>query len=179
MGERMATIADQLRNALLDFDGRATTILGEAEAKLRHAPDYVDALIAMIPSDEAHVSAGATWLLKSAFEAKLELSVEQMQAYCELVPRVTKWAAQLHTCQSIQFFTVPVDAQPALIAWLKPLLQSERPFLRAWSLDALAHIAAGNADDVDMLQRWLAAGLADDAASVRARARQIERRLSP
>ncbi len=171
-------IADQLRNALLEFDGRATTILGEAQARFRDAPGYVDALIALMPSDEGHVSAGATWLLKSAFEAKLELCAEQMQAYCEMVPEVTQWAAQLHTCQSIQYLTVPAAARPSILAWLQPLLQSERPFLRAWSLDALAHIAAGNADDADMLRSRLAAGLADDAASVRARARQIERRLS-
>ena len=64
----------------------------------------------------------------------------------------------------------------ALARWLEPLLRHERPFLRAWSLDALAHLAAAHPGHGAAYAAALVRALEDDAASVTARARRLAKR---
>ena len=60
---------DALRDALTAFDGKATTILGEAEARFARQPGYLQALIDLAGDGDARVSSGATWLIKARLDA--------------------------------------------------------------------------------------------------------------
>ena len=136
-----AATRDELRSRLAEHDDWSVTLLGEAEAALRDQPHYIDALIELAGSVEAHASAGATWLIKSSLEKGRILDGEQTVALVGSLPNVTNWAAQLHLCQSMRMLEVPIDKAEAVAVWLSPLLEHKRPFVRAWALDALAHVA--------------------------------------
>ena len=127
------------------------------------------------------MGSGATWLLKSYFEQAGALSAEQTQTLIAALPSGddAHWSTQLHLCQSMRYLDlsgngVSGPVASSLWAWVEPLLTHKRPFLRAWSLDALAHLArehkAYQADFEQALQR----ASKDEAASVRARARDPE-----
>ncbi|MEL6533687.1 MAG: hypothetical protein AAFQ06_11675, partial [Pseudomonadota bacterium] len=73
------TLPQDLRAALTPFDGKATSLLGEAEAAFGGQAGYVEALIALIGDAEPYVGSGATWLLKSFFEQGGALSAQQTQ----------------------------------------------------------------------------------------------------
>lgn len=170
------TFDNHLRIALSDFDGKATTLLGEAEAKFGSEPGYVSALIALSADHEGKLSAGATWLIKSALEQKRALSQGEVCALLDTLPDVTDWAAQLHLCQSVQFLSIPESHAASLAKWLDPLLSHERPFLRAWSLDALFRLAETHVQFGPEFDAALDQASDDPAASVRARARNLSRR---
>ena len=172
-GDIQSTLLDALR----EFDGRALSLLGETEAWLGGDPTYVDALIQCARSGEGFVASGATWLIKSALEAGLALSVEQMRAYARAIAGLGEWSAQLHACQSVRFLTIAEQESAALAEWLRSLLAHDRPFLRAWSLDALGHLAGQHASLEAEFLAALEAAEDDAAASVRARARKIRQRL--
>lgn len=163
----------QMQNLLSEFDGRATTILTEIEARCGQQAGYVDALIGFVAAEDANLSEGATWLLKAWLDDKKLLSVSQTRSFLSAVPKVSSWQAQLHICQSIRYLSLPRSDILQIIDWLKPLLHHKRPFLRAWSLDAIVAIAQSHPNYRDLAVEALANAEQDDAASVRARARSL------
>lgn len=173
----MTEARSPLQLRLSEYDGQSVTILGEIEAEYSGQADYLDAVIALVDHADANICGGATWLIKSALEAGRQLSEPQRKEFIRRVPMANGWAAQLHVCQSIQFLQVSADHAPALRDWLKPLLASSRPFVRAWSVDALEHLACQHPEFALEAKAALDAAEADPAASVRARARQIRKRL--
>ena len=164
---------DELRVRLAEYDGRSVTILGETEAQLSSKDGYLDALIALCSVREEHMAAGATWLIKSALEAKRVLTPLQVETLITQLPSACGWAAQLHLCQSIGLLDIPVKHAGDVAAWINSLLAHDRPFVRAWALDALSHVAARDDGLAPSFEDALGKAHDDEAASVRARARNL------
>jgi hypothetical protein len=169
----MALSAAALLTRLQAFDGRAVSILGEVEADYRGEAEYRDALIALAAHDQAQVSSGATWLIKAALERGEALSAAQSEALWDEIPAIRYWQAQLHICQSAAYLTFSADGAATMDRWLTPLLHHHRPFLRAWSVDALCRIAAQHPEYGHAARDAARAAAKDSAASVRARVRQL------
>lgn len=161
----------KLEDALEDFDGKATSLLSEIKARFGDGPAFIDDLIRLAESASGHVSAGATWLIKNLLEDGGRLSEAQANALLGRLDGISDWQAQLHVCQSLQYLDVPAELAGACAAWLTPILRSDRPFLRGWSMDALQHLASRAPELEDSAAAALRAAETDPAASVRARAR--------
>ena len=162
----------RLRDALGNFDGKAVSMLSEIRAELGGRKTFVSELVALAADDEAAVSDGATWLIKNLLDDGAQLTPSQTEELIDNLDAITTWQAQLHICQSVQNLDVTARQSGAFADWLTPLLQSERPFLRAWSMDALQNLALQNPELVRRASASLEAARQDSAASVRARARR-------
>ncbi|WP_298469130.1 hypothetical protein [uncultured Erythrobacter sp.] len=169
------TLAQSLRKRLAQYDGRATTILGEIEAEFGGGTDYLRSLIDLAADPDGNTADGATWLLKAAIEAGTAIELDQVDALFAQLPQVRSWPAQLHLCQSVRYLPISTSSAAGLADWLKPLLNHERPFLRAWSLDALGRLAREHPKYDARFGIALQAAEQDTAASVRARARNLGR----
>ncbi|MEM7300166.1 MAG: hypothetical protein AAF468_03700 [Pseudomonadota bacterium] len=167
-------LIDQLRGSLAEFDGKAVSLLTETEAMLGSRPGYLDGLIAVAGDREVSVGDGATWLFKSALESGQTLSVGQSEHLIATLPDLKGWAAQLHICQSVRYFSLDETQAEVVAGWLEPLLAHKRPFLRAWSLDAIWCLAKSHDKLRDRADTALSNAENDDAASVRARARNLK-----
>lgn len=166
----MGDLVEQLRA----FDGRATTILTEIEAREAGRPGFVDGLIALVDADSESVSSGATWLIKAHLEKGRCLTSVQVSALTARVLGTTVWSAQLHVCQSVQWLDIePEGEAAALAAWLTPLLDHKKPFLRAWSVDALVRLAGQHSMLAGQAEAAIKRARKDAAASVRARIRNL------
>lgn len=161
-----------LRNALENFDGKAVSMLSEIRAQFGGRKTFVAELAALAGDDDAAVSDGATWLIKNLLEEGVRLTKAQTATLLDRLDDITTWQAQLHVCQSVRHLDVPARQSDAFADWLTPLLRSDRPFLRAWSMDALQRLAAGNAELKARAAAALDAAEQDPKASVRARARR-------
>lgn len=171
----MSSSRAKLRDRLAAYDGRATTLLTEAAAAFGRHPGYLDDLIALANDAEQFVSDGSTWLIKHHLEAGQTLSAAQTTALLAQAERLTGWTAMLHLCQSVRDLTIAEADADALARWLRPLLEHQRPFLRAWSLDALCAVAEQWPRFATDARDALARASDDRAASVRARARNLAR----
>lgn len=172
----MSSLKAVLRERLSAFDGRAMSRLGEAEATLGGDPAYTDALLALVSDAEGLVGSGATWLLKSFLEQGGALSAQQTEALIAALPQEAKgahWSTTLHLCQCVGYLDLTSAGATSLCVWVEPLLTHKRPFLRAWSLDALAHLARAHEDYRAPFEAARARASGDEAASVRARARKL------
>lgn len=173
----METTISDLRLDLLAFDGRNLTALKEIAA--RHDGDlgYVDGLVALADITDRQVSHGATWLVKAYLEEGGEVTKSQSRMLISKLETVENWASQLHLCQVVRYLRPSAQEAEAIVRWLWPLLSHDRPFLRAWSLDALCHIAADYFAYADRAEEALNSASGDPAASVRARAKNLRARL--
>ena len=171
-------VRDDLRKRLATFDRKAMTVLTEAAAALGKAKSYPAALADLAADEDEAVSSGATWLIKYHAESGAALPAAQCRVLAANLDRITAWDAQLHICQSARLLPYPAASWPQLHAFATSLLRHERPFLRAWSLDLLCHLAQQDPQYEAEASRALSAMSEDKAASVRARARILKKAAS-
>lgn len=162
-----------LSTALAKFDGKAITSLAQIEAEFGNDPEYLAALIDLLPSDQPNLENGATWLIKDRLERGDSLSQTRTDQLAAAAPALTDWQAQLHVAQVARLLHPSPAPARVLALEMIELLDHERPFLRAWSLDALVHLAKLYPEFEARSQQALGEAIEDEAASVRARARQL------
>ncbi|MFK8033272.1 MAG: hypothetical protein AB8B94_03930 [Hyphomicrobiales bacterium] len=131
----------ELHALLSKFDGRTTTSLTDIEVAHGHEDGYVNSLIFLIGNGETNQSDGATWLIKAWLEQNKPFSKAQSDQLIERLPLIDCWQSQLHICQSIKNLTISASEASHVCEWLHGLLRHEKPFLRAWSLNALIVIS--------------------------------------
>ena len=173
----METTISDLRRDLLAFDGRDLTALGEIAARHEGHLGYVDGLAALANVGDGHVSHGATWLLKAYLEAGGDVTQSHCRMLISKLDTVRNWASQLHLCQVIRYLRPNAQEAENIVRRLSPRLSRDRPFLGAWSLDALCHIAADHTAYADRAENALSSATRDPAASVRARAKNLRSNL--
>ena len=166
----------ELLKALLAFDGKATSSLLEARSRFGTNADFLGQLAALVGSQEGSVSDGATWLIKKCAESGVVPGPPEMAAIVARPDAVPTWQAALHLCQTAEFFTFTSDQARRFAEWSAQFLDHERPFVRAWSMNALQHAARQAPDLAPLAETALVRAENDDSASVRARARKVRAR---
>ena len=169
----MSALRETLLARLDEFDGKAITILGEIEAAFGQEDGFLSEMAALADHPQSNIADGATWLVKSALDNGGSLSAEDTAILLAHLPDGASWGAQLHVCQCIGRLELSPDQLAMLVQWLEPILAHQRPFLRAWSLDALWALARLDPALRDRAEAARKTALEDDAASVRARARNL------
>ena len=164
-----------LHAELAAFDGKQTEVLEALAAKLSPEPRLVGELCALAQRDEAGLPAAATWLLKRFQEQGYVYSEEETAGLLGLFDSVGPWEAKLHLLQTLPRLVIPEDWAPALWTLVKgeDFLQSPNKFVRAWSYNALAVLATQHPAYRRDAAALLAAAQEDEAASVRARLRNV------
>lgn len=162
-----------LLQALRAFDGKAISTLTETRARLGGRADFLGELAVLIGSQEGSVSDGATWLIKNCAESGDVPGPAELAAIVARLDAVSTWAAALHLCQTAEFFAFTPDQARDFAEWAARYHEHERPFLRAWSMNALQHAAGCAPDLAPFAEAALLAAEQDKAASVRARARKV------
>ena len=161
-----------LEEALGRYDGKATEVLAEIRAAFSARQTFLSELVSLASHEKAAISDGATWLIKALLDDGGRLTDSEAEALLGRLDAITSWQAQLHICQSVRHLAVPKHLASNCADWFEALLKSKRPFLRAWSMDALQELASRDAMLGDRAKDVLRAAERDPAASVRARARR-------
>ena len=164
-----------LRNALEAYDGKSPAILSEISAQHQNRASLMSDLVTLALDAEQDISEGATWVIKALLDQKKTLSEEDVSRLIKGLDGVTAWQAQLHICQCIAHISVPPKATPGLETWLRALLDAQRPFVRAWALDALCRLLGASSKTRFLLNQMES----DKAASVRARVRNLRATFAP
>jgi len=158
------------------FNGKDTLPL-EALA-LEHEGDagYLDAVfgVAEKPASEME-SIAATWLLLRRFRKDADGAQAHADRLAGLLPGAVHHDARLHVIQCLDRaaggFNAP--ARTRLAKTLRPDLEHDRPFVRAWALSVLARLAM----DTPTIRGWVGEAIEDaeenGKASLKARVRQL------
>ncbi|HIC82141.1 MAG TPA: hypothetical protein EYP07_14455 [Kiloniellaceae bacterium] len=162
---------------LAAFDGKHKEPLEAFAARQVPTAPVVRALIAVADAPDERQQSGTTWLLKHYAEDGLAFSARQTARLLALLAQVTHWEAKLHLLQIFPSLTIPKPEAPALFTLLRGpgYLGDANKFVRAWTYNALAELAAQHPAKRAEVQALLARGEDDAAASVRARLRRIRK----
>ena len=173
----MDELTAELYRSLAAYDGRTTAELNTIRAALADRDGYLHSLITLSDSPQIPIADGATWLLldtvKHGRADGASLSPADMVLLLDKLSGLPTWGAKLHICQSMRHLPIEATHLPLLVDFLNPLLVEKKPFLRAWSLDALVHLASLDKSLQGKADSALAAAMQDPAESVRARARNL------
>lgn len=164
-----------LRARLEEFDGKAVSLLAEAQAACRCERGFMSELVGLISGSELNVSAGASWILKDELENGATLGADDVAQLLDGLDRVEAWQAQLHLCQCLEYVDISEGEALDISAWAYGYEAADRPFLRAWSLHLRVVLSRRFAALESDGAAALVAGEADTAASVRARVRHLRR----
>ncbi len=162
---------------VLEFDGKTT---GSLEVACKAAgKDFTEfeRLLKFAGSEDTRLQIAATWALRKLLELGAEMTVEHCNSFVKIAAAQTAWEAQLHIVQSVQFIRNQDLNARQLAEIIMPWHAAERPFLRAWTLDAVCHLAQLDAGLKPDARTLLAQSEADPAASVRARARNLRKSM--
>ncbi|MDJ0951908.1 MAG: hypothetical protein QNJ94_23600 [Alphaproteobacteria bacterium] len=159
------------------FDGRHMDELERLLADRSPEPGFVGALLRLAADPAPLRQVAATWLLKRRQEDGHAFTDDESAALLDWLAAAdtaTPWEARLHLLQMLPGLAIPAGRAAALRVLLAgpAYLGDANKFLRAWSYNALAVLAAQHPDYRQDVAELLTDGR-DDAASVRARLRQI------
>lgn len=170
-------MSSDLEILLQEYDGVSTTILSEARMACRSGESYLSDLIALCGDARPLMADGATWILKAEIEDGTVIPSDLVALLVDGLGEVGSWAACLHLCQSVEGIALTSDQAEKYRLWAMALADHDRPFLRAWALHAQVYLIVTYALADGAVVGLLGAAGEDKAASVRARARQLQKRF--
>lgn len=158
---------------LAEYDGKSVVVLEAIAKRYEDDPGAVSRAVALAASADGHTAAGATWLLRSWLRGGASIDSHDVVSLGHRLRAMTDPWARLHVCQTVGLLDIGPDVAVEFYDFLLEAASAPRPFLRAWGTDGLVRLAAAHPQYAQAAERALERAVADEAASVRARARQI------
>ncbi len=124
---------------------------------------------------DAELQAGASWLLKAWLEDGNLLSAKDSTRLLNAFPELQDWAARLHCLQSLPFIEIPASCEQPLGKFLHRQLTHDNKFVRAWAYNGFALLGRNNARYREEAESLFEMAMRDEAPSVKARIRQIQK----
>lgn len=158
---------------IADWDGKTASVIATVYDNHRQGSGFVDQLLTLL----AHggMEKGASWLIKHHLETDAVLETAEVMRLCDAMAGVQHWESRLHFLQALQYLAIPSGRAEDVAVFLRESLKSPRPFVRAWAVNGF-HILAAQYPVYETEQVAIfEAALKDEAASVKARIRNILR----
>lgn len=166
-----------LITALSGFDGKQTSTLERIDASLPRDEASLSGLLEASRTEEDVVQVGATWLLKRWHDDGERIIEESATQLVDVLGEMTEWGAQLHLLQVLSDLPLSASDCATLLRLLPGLHVSDNKFVRAWSYSVLAAVGDSRVDLRREVSATLERAEEDEAASVRARLRQLRKRF--
>ncbi|MEM7131988.1 MAG: hypothetical protein AAF702_37100 [Chloroflexota bacterium] len=160
-----------IHQGISEWDGKSTDKLHSVYEIYGQEPGFSAELIVLL-TQESHQK-GATWLLKKHFESGSEIEAAQVERVYESLPTFKHWETKLHILQCISYMPISHDGKNHVEAFLQECLTEKNKFVRAWAYNGFYELAVQHAEYQDEVGELLDKAMIDEAASVRARIRQI------
>ena len=118
----------------------------------------------------------ATWLLKRHLEEGNSLSTTGCRAILRELPVQEHWESKLHLLQCIPYLDIAEGDSAGLEEFLDTCLASDNKFVRAWAYNGFHELSLRFPRYRERVDRMLDRAGESEAASVRARIRNIRKR---
>lgn len=163
-----------LRSELLDSPDAAA--LEDLLSRHPATHSLVRRLVALV-GDET-VQEQATWMLKRLAENHVNLKTSHLIALFGSASELSTWLSKLHVCQMLQHVVIPEESTGSVAWMLERNLMDENRFLRAWSYNGFYELAKQHPKYIDYAMEQLERAETEQAASVKARIRNIRKSMS-
>lgn len=170
--------SERLRSLLTGGDRRSIADSNLARTLVERDPSLVPELVALARDDDWLVGQRALDLLEKLAHAHVEWIEPHKAIFIGALARSDKWEVRLQIVRSLPLFRwSPAQAKRAEQI-LSENVSFPQTFVRAWSLDGLATLAAKKPALMPIVQRHLREFEQSSSKALQARARQIRKRLA-
>lgn len=124
---------------------------------------------------------GATWLLKHHLEAGAKLTQRQYNTILGTLVSTVNWQPKLHILQMLPLVkeaVIPQELVGSIERCLRDGLSDENTFIRAWSYNGWYVLSEQYPEYKKEVMQFFNMALKDEAASVKARIRQLLKRFN-
>ena len=162
---------DVIEEALREWDGKSFDGIDAVHGRFHDDPRYIPEILTLTEVQE--LQKGTTWLLKKYVETGGVLTQEQITAVYRLLPTFDNWEAKLHILQIMPQMPIPDSHHKSIADFLRECTGSDKKFVRAWAYNGFYELAKQYPQFQAEVTQLLDAAMADEAASVKARIRNI------
>lgn len=164
--------------SLRTFDGKHTDILEQLNATLPRNDNSLEELLAIATHDNVQLQVGSTWILKRWHDEGEPIIETRIPTFVEVLIHAEYWEVRLHMLQILATISIPPNIAAALKKTLRKLLTEDNKFVRGWAYSVFASIGDQDSSCRKQILSLLNEAENDEAASVKARVRQIRKRYS-
>ncbi len=160
-----------LKNKVAAWDGKSAVDIKDIYQTSHQVTGFVDMLIRLMK--EKSLQNGATWLLNAWLKSGNQLKKSQIRKICNMLYDLESWEARLHVLQSISYMSIEEDEKELLYDFLRMTLCDSNKFVRAWSYNGFYELAQQYPQYSEETKQYFEMAMRDEAASVKARIRNI------
>jgi len=156
------------------WNGKSAEVLHAVYERHSADADFLPTILAHLA--DAHLQRAATWLLKRHLELGNSLPAAECRSVLGSLAAQEDWESKLHLLQCLPWLSVAEGDREGLEAFLDACVRSDRKFVRAWAYNGFNELALRFPQYRDAVDELLARGSESEAASVRARIRNLRKR---
>ena len=160
-----------LSEEMRSWDGKSAVALQSAYECHRAEEDFVATILAHVAQVESQRA--ATWLLKKHVQAGNVLSAADCRTVFGALSDLDHWESKLHLLQCLPFLEISEEDCTGLERFLDACIKSEKKFVRAWAYNGFNELSKRFPRYREEVDSMLARASESEAASVRARVRNI------
>lgn len=160
-----------LEQALHQWDGRSAEEIGFIYDRYAGHTDFVLSISALIKKSDSQK--GASWLLKRHLENEQQLEPKQTAQLWALLSDLECWETKLHLLQSLPYLKVGNNDKQSVECFLRHCLSDNNKFVRAWAYHGFYELSLQYPEYQEETKKFFALAMEDEAASVKARIRNI------
>ena len=170
---KTGVMAIDIETALRKFDGKDTEPLEKFSSSVSPDAERVSLLIDFLHKSEQQ-SQAASWILKRWWESGWQFSVQQSKQLIVVLLQAQDWQLRLHLLQLLSGLAIAESQHRELYYHLRYNLEDKNKFVRAWTYNGLAVVAKQYPQYRDEVVQLFELAIKDEAASVKARIRNIK-----
>ena len=163
-----------LSEEIASWDGKSAAALQSTYDRHCAEEGFVATILGHVA--DVDLQRAATWLLKKHLEAGNSLSSSGCRAVLGALSVQDHWESKLHVLQCLPYLDIPENETAGLERFLEACLENDNKFVRAWAYSGFNELSLRFPRYRDRVDGMLARAGVSEAASVRARIRNIQRR---
>ena len=156
------------------WDGKSIAALQSTYERYCAEEDFVATILAQIA--DVNLQRAATWLLKKHLEEGNSLSAGDCRAILGGLSVHKHWESKLHVLQCLPYLNILEEDSVDLEKFLDACVKSDNKFVRAWAYNGFNELSLRFPRYRERVDDMLARASISEAASVRARIRNILKR---
>lgn len=162
-----------LKSKIRAWDGKSAEYMVTVFAEYNKQRLFLNSLVKMLSDDT--LQSGATWLLKAWVDSGEALQAHHVQQICSQLLNLHHWQAKLHILQCMSAMQISPACEAQVYHFLRLNLTDQNKFVRAWCYNGLYLLAAQYPKYKLETEQFFELAMRDEAASVKARIRQISK----
>ncbi len=154
-----------------EWDGKSSDDIATVYNSHSKDLNFTDEIARLIKSKTYQKA--ASWLLKLHLESGNRLTIIQINSIYSFLLEIDNWETKLHLLQSMPFMPISKIEIKTVESFLRASIIDPNKFIRAWAYNGFYQMAVQHPEYMEETKQFFEMAMRDEAASVKARIRNI------